>query len=213
MKPLLSVLALSGGLLLPATGHVVEQLYAEWRAEGEEWQLEIQFDAGYADPETRNEPFAPAPLRRWLLAQSEETWARQREEAARYLAEMLIVRCDERELSPQLSFPDWETRPPDFPQLINGAAYFRVLWQSREPGRLEVGVREGDFPKLIVERGSEFLLLAPGESTVLRSATPQTEETGSRPSLLRWLPGLGGGLLLLLLLFRFFPSPKNEIAR
>lgn len=150
------------------SAHVVEQLYSEWRLTESGWQLEVQFDAGYADAETRDDPTQPPVLRDWLLSQSDEVWEGMREEAERYLLEMIRIEADGQELDWQLTFPDWEATPPDFPKLLNELGYFRAVIEGSEPGRIAVGVKEGQFPKLIVEREGEFLILAPGESKELR---------------------------------------------
>lgn len=146
----------------------MEQLYSEWQNTNNGWQLEIQFDAGYAEPETRDDPFQPAIPRKWLVAQTEEVWAELREEAESYLKRMLVLEANGRELDWEIGFPDWETSPPDFPKLLNGIAYFRVVVEGTEPGRIAVGVREGSFPKLIVEKEGDFLVLAAGETKELR---------------------------------------------
>lgn len=148
--------------------HVVEQLYSEWKTSGEGWELEIQFDAGYAEPETRDDPFQPAIPREWLVAQSENVWEGLRKEAEVYLKDMVVLQANGRELEWKVTFPDWESSPPDFPKLLNGVAYFRVVIEGEEPGRIAVGVSEGLFPKLIVEKDGDFLVLAAGESKELR---------------------------------------------
>ena len=147
---------------------MVSQLYSEWETTDEGWELDIQFDAGYAEPETRDDPYEPAQLRNWLVEQPEEVWAELREEAESYLKKMLVIEANGRELSWEVSFPDWEQSPPDFPKLLNGIAYFRVVIQGTEPGRIAVGVREGSFPNLIVEKEGDFLVLAAGETKELR---------------------------------------------
>lgn len=150
------------------SGHVVEQLYSEWKETDEGWALEIQFDAGYAVPETRDDPNELALNRRWLRGQSEEVWADLRGEAESYLSEMLVLEANGRELEWEVKFPDWEASPPDFPKLLNGIAYFRAVIEGEDPGRIAVGVQEGSFPKLVVEKQGKYLVLAPGETKELR---------------------------------------------
>ena len=149
--------------ILTSSAHVVEQLYSEWDVTENGWRLEIQFDAGYADPETRDDLFQPPVLREELLAQSEEEWAHLREEATSYLREMIVLEANGWELDWTLSFPDWEQTPPDFPALLNGLGYCRAVVEGEEPDRLSIGVREGDFPKLVVEKEGDYLVLAAGE--------------------------------------------------
>ncbi len=164
------VLWLLGTIVLPA--HVVEQLYSEWTETSEEWRLEIQFDAGYADSETRDDALQPAFLREWLLRQPEEVWADLRMEAENYLRRMILLEANGQELAWEVSFPDWQSHPPDFPRLLNEIAYFRVVVEGTSPGRIRVGVKEpgGEeaFPKLIVEKDGKFLVLASGEKKELR---------------------------------------------
>lgn len=156
-----------------SSAHVVEQLYAEWQGSekngGEDgWRLEVQFDAGYGDPLTRDDPFQPALTRAQLLAFPEEEWAALRREAESYLRSMISIKANGRELTWDLSFPDWEQTPPDFPVLMNGIGYFRVILEGEEPGRVSVGVKKGKFPTLIVEKEGDFLILQPDETKELR---------------------------------------------
>ncbi|WP_411846164.1 HupE/UreJ family protein [Roseibacillus persicicus] len=162
------LLLLFAATCLPLSGHVVEQLYSEFKESEEGWRLEVQFDAGYADPVTRDAPLVPQPTREWLLAQSEESWAEMRREAEIYLRELLTIRANGRDLDWEASFPDWEASPPDFPELLNGGGYFRVIVAGEEPGRLVIGVREGNYPKLIVEREGTYLVVDKGEQKEVR---------------------------------------------
>lgn len=159
-------LLLLGGAL--ASAHVVEQIYADWRELGESWQLVVQYDAGYAIPETRDVPDLSPPTRDWLLQQDGQEWAALRVESARYLKEMLTVRIDGRAVAYGVSYPDWETSPPDFPLLLNEVAYFRAVVTHGEPGQVELAIAEGDYPKLAIGRGDDLLLLAPGEQLLMR---------------------------------------------
>ena len=122
-----------------ASAHVVSQLYSEWETTDGGWELDIQFDAGYAEPETRDDPYEPPLMRAWLVEQPEAVWAELRKEAEIYLKEMLVLEANGRELDWEVSFPDWEASPPDFPELINEVAYFRAVVAGTEPGRIEVG--------------------------------------------------------------------------
>lgn len=152
----------------PLRGHIVEQIYSEFDESEAGWRLEVQFDAGYSDPQTRDDPSIPQPTREWLLSQSDGTWAAQRSEAERYLRKHLIIQANGRELAWRATFPDWEKSPPDFPELLNGGGYFRAVIAGDEPGRLSVGVREGSFPKLIIERAGTYLVIERGELKDIR---------------------------------------------
>lgn len=151
-----------------ASAHVVNQLYSEWTDLEQGWQLEVQFDAGYADPATRDDPFQPPLTRGELLALSEAEWAALRREAEQYLREMIVLEVNGRLLGWELSFPDWDQSPPDFPVLLNGIGYFRAHISGQDSGRVAVGVAEGTFPKLIVENEGQFLVLDVGEKRDLR---------------------------------------------
>ena len=69
----------------------MEQIYSEWREVGEGWELEVQFDAGYADALTRDDPTAPAPTRDWLLERTEPEWEEMRRETERYFRAYFLV--------------------------------------------------------------------------------------------------------------------------
>jgi len=188
---------------LPLQAHVAPQFYAEWEESGDSWQLVVQFDAGYADPATRDDLEEPPPTRDWLLAQSPVQWEQLRQEAKRYLHEMLQVRIAGERVGSTLAFPDWEQSPPDFPSLLNGIAYFRIRISGRGAEEVAVGLAEGDFPKLVVAKGEEeLLLLAPGEFEVLRAG--RTGNPGGSPQPLDrfpykwWLLGLA---LLVVIIF------------
>lgn len=165
---LLMLLCIWLGSLSALSAHVVEQLYSEWEETDSGWRLEVQFDAGYADAETRDDQFQPPFLRSWLIEQPEEVWLELQLEAEKYLKEMVQIEANGRVLDWEVDFPDWETSPPDFPELLNGVGYFRAVIKGSVPGRIAIGVKEGNFPKLIVARDGQFLVLAPGKTKELR---------------------------------------------
>ena len=154
--------------LTSLSAHVVEQIYSEWSETEGAWQLKVEFDVGYADPDTRDDPYEPAPTREWLVSQSEETWAELREQATLYLEEMILIESNGRALELEAEFPDWAQSPPDFPSLLNGVGYFRVVFSGEKIGRIKVGVKEGSYPNLIVRKGERFLVLKPGVKKQLR---------------------------------------------
>lgn len=163
------------------TAHIVEQIYADWREDGDGWDLEVQFDAGYAMPETRDDPALPPPSRDWLLERTETEWAVLRQEAERYLRDMLTVESGGLPVSPVVSFPDWTTVPPAFPRLLNEVAYFRVVFSGRGEGSVEVAIPDGPFPKLAIGcDGDRLLLLVPGSSLVMREKLGEDPARGRR---------------------------------
>lgn len=170
---------------LPAGGHVVSQLYSEFRETGRTWELEILFDAGYADPAMRGDPAAPQPTREWLAGLPPAEHDRLTGEAGRYLGQILTLRAAGRPLSCGMSYPDFAGDPPDFPKLLNGGAYFHVLVKpDREPaGDVELHLAAGDHPDLVVkmtEGGvARYLTLKPGSAATLVSAGTVAE--GSHP--------------------------------
>ena len=169
VRILLTILCVSA---LPSRGHVVEQIYSEWREVGEGWELEVQFDAGYADALTRDDPTAPAPTRDWLLERTEPEWEEMRREAERYFRAYFLVTNNGYPVDWQVSFPDWEVSPPRFPELFNGGGYFRMLIKGSKKGRVELAIREGSgsgsFPKLVVANDGQFLVLSSGDRQTLR---------------------------------------------
>lgn len=130
MRPLLFRLSLALTLVGISCGnlygHVVSQLYGEWHPEINQGVLEIQFEAGFADADIRNDPSAPAPTREWLLEQGSAGWKKLKIEAERYLRESLVIFVDNRELVWNVDFPDFRSIPPDFPKLLTDGAYLRM---------------------------------------------------------------------------------------
>lgn len=151
--------------------HVVTQLYGEWRP-GTPWELEIWFDAGYAVREWRGDVNSPAPQREWLVEMGETGWKELRTEAERYLRESLTISRGGEAVKWDVTFPDFETVPPDFPVRMNGGAYFRMRLSATEslPGALELKWTDGDRPTLVVRLPGEeasYLTFEPGESREL----------------------------------------------
>lgn len=160
--------------VLPIKGHVVTQLYAEWRSETP-WCLEIWFDAGYAVPEWRNDAEAPAPLRTWLIEMGEPGWTKLRTDAERYLRDSLTISSRGKEVEWQVEFPDFETTPPDFPVRLDDAAYFRIRLTGTEVSAQTMALRwaQGNQPSLVVRLPGEeasYLTFKPGDSLEISAA-------------------------------------------
>lgn len=170
---------------LPAGAHVVSQLYSEFRQAGQAWEIEILFDAGYADPAMRGDPNAPQPTRDWLAGLPPAEHDRLRGEAKRYLGEILKLSAAGGPVSCEMSFPDFASDPPVFPKLLNDGAYFHVLMRPVQApeGDLELQLAGGDHPDLVVkmteEGGARYLTVKPGTAAILVSAGTRAE--GSHP--------------------------------
>jgi hypothetical protein len=151
----------------PAMGHVVTQLYGEWRP-GLPWELEIWFDAGYAVPEWRGDVDTPAPMRAWLVEMGEPGWTKLRNEAESYLRESLAISVGAENVEWHVEFPDFETSPPDFPVKMNGGAYFRMRLRAvvETTQALKLEWKEGDRPALVLRlpgQEASYLSFKPGE--------------------------------------------------
>lgn len=165
----------------PAGAHVVTQLYGEVHQSGHDWELEILFDAGYADPSMRGDRDVPQPTRDWLTGLTAEEHARLTGEARRYLEEILSFDAGGRVITMTYSFPDFDTSPPDFPKLLNDGAYFHVVLRPEREisGEVVLGLASGDHPDLVVKMpatgGERYLTVKPGSKASLTGATAAEE--------------------------------------
>lgn len=163
-------------MVTAASGHVVQQLFAEVKRSGPDWQIEVLFDAGYAKPAWRGDPDSPQPTREWLVALSREEQLALCEEASAYLDESLTFLSPDGPTELRTRFIDFETSPPDFPSLLNDGAYLRVLLTPKKPNP-QLGVdcllADGDRPDFVFKTSppddpeAKYLTLRPGESFVL----------------------------------------------
>ncbi len=175
-----------------AKGHVVSQLFGEWKV-AETWEIEVLFDADYAVPEWRENPQVEAPTREWLMARGEDGWRRLRTEAEQYLRECLQLKSGGKLSEWSVEFPDFATSPPDFPELLNDAAYFRM--RIRGTHSLEDDSTllwaQGNRPSLILQmpgKGAGFITIKPGQSLAL----PRTGKELGRPP---WIESFRQGFL------------------
>ncbi|TAE76953.1 MAG: HupE/UreJ family protein [Verrucomicrobia bacterium] len=167
----LSVLLLGTVALQSASGHVVQQLYGEFQPEREKWRIELWFDAGYADPATCADPASPQPTRAWLLGLTRAEQIALVGQAEAYLRDILHLKAQGGgEVVWDLSCPDLEVDPANFPRLLNDGAYFRLrIEPATAPGRdgLEVALADGGHPDLVLKTGigeqAAYLTLRPGE--------------------------------------------------
>jgi HupE / UreJ protein len=157
-------------LAVTARGHVVTQIFGEWK-NADPWEIEVLFDAGYAVPEWRDDANTPAPSRQWLVEQGEAGWAPLKKEAERYLRESLALKSGGKPVAWQVEFIDFAKSPPDFPELLNDGAYFRMKLTA-DPSAVpsEMAWSNGQRPSFVLKLlGAEpaYLTLAPGESLPL----------------------------------------------
>jgi hypothetical protein len=156
-------------LAVSACGHVVSQISGEWKG-GDPWEIEVLFDAGYAMPEMRGDRDAPAPQREWLVSLGEAGWAPLRKEAERYLRECLQVKSTGRDVVWRVEFIDFEKSPPDFPELLNDGAYFRMKLTGETPleSGAQIAWQTGERPAFVLKLpAAGYLTLAPGQSALL----------------------------------------------
>ena len=158
-------------LAIPALGHVVTQISGEWKP-GPPWEIEVLFDAGYAVPEWRGDPQTSPPDRNWLLGLGEPGWAPLRKEAERFLRESLQLSSGGAPVDWRVEFIDFAKSPPDFPELLNDGAYFRLKLTGEKALASTVAIRwsSGPRPSLVLKlQGEEagYLTLAPGQSQSL----------------------------------------------
>ena len=158
-----------GTFLLVATAraHVVPQIFGEWKA-AKTWEIEVLFDAGYAVPEWREDVQVAAPTREWLVTMGENGWAPLRREAERYLRESLQLKSGGKISEWIIEFPDFAKTPPDFPELLNEGAYFRMRIVGTNPLQNDAAISwaAGKRPTLILQmpgKNAGFLTLTPGQ--------------------------------------------------
>lgn len=208
-------------MALPAKAHVVTQIFGEWK-ESSTWEIEVLFDAGYAVPEWRGDADTPAPTRAWLAGQGEEGWAALRLEAERYLRECLEIRSG-GVADWQVEFIDFRKVPPDFPELLNDGAYFRMIVTGRkslEPGAT-IHWKAVAGPSFVMKLAGEhagYLTLAPGNTLPLpvgevkAAGNPSWVET-FRQGFLHVLPTGLDHILFVMGLFFFHRSWKPLVSQ
>lgn len=179
-------------LISTARAHVVSQIFGEWKT-ANTWEIEVLFDAGYAVPEWREDEQVAAPTREWLMALGEDGWRPLRNEAERYLRESLQMKSGGEFSEWTVEFPDFEKRPPDFPELLNDGAYFRMRLVGKSPLQNDAAIfwTEGKRPALVLQMpGTEagFLTLASGQTLSL----PGRGKELGRPS---WIESFRQGFL------------------
>lgn len=171
---------------LPA--HVVSQLYGELEGAEGSWKVEILFDAGFADPVSRNDAEAAQPTREWLIGLPATEQERLCREAEAFLRESLAFRSAGKPLEWKVSFPDFAATPPAFPSLLNDGAYFHVLIEpvASAPGEVTVAMASGKHPDLVVKLpgggdSGNYLTVAPGAEAQLVSGSSAASVESRHP--------------------------------
>ncbi|WP_018968632.1 HupE/UreJ family protein [Rubritalea marina] len=169
-------------LILPTHAHVVEQLFLDFQADAERWEIELRFDAGYALPEMRANQQALQPKYEWLEAQSPAALERLKQETEKYIRECLSFGWETNPDQPPLvqpfstKYPAWATTPPTFEQRFTdvGYAYYSVILKGvlpDEPGGLILSIADGDHPDFVLGydlMGEDRVLTTfPGQSILI----------------------------------------------
>lgn len=179
-------------LTLVAGAHEISNIFIKLDRDGDSgWRGSIHFDAGYALPAMREDKAARQPKRDWLLKQSPEQWRELREGAEAYLRECLAFRKkgDESGLVWRVEFPDFNQATPDFPRMLDGGAYFRVLIKGEVPtGVLELAVNDGDRPSFTVSVAGvdELSVVLPGSQLDLMRKMKRSDDEAIEMSKESW---------------------------
>ncbi len=152
--------------------HIVEQFYLSIEETGPEWRIDITFDASYAFEELRDDPYTPQPERSWLMEMNPRQHQKLRKGAEEYLREAISFQHNGAEHPFTLSFPNFESSPPEFPKLATGGAYLIVRLEGTIPewqgGELKLVVSPEVRPNFILvsQAGDEanFEIVFPGGS-------------------------------------------------
>ncbi|MDB2673629.1 HupE/UreJ family protein [Akkermansiaceae bacterium] len=152
--------------------HIVEQFYLSIEETGPEWKIDITFDASYAFEELRDDPNSPQPERSWLVEMEPKEHQNLREGAEDYLKQAISFHHDGEEAPFTISFPDFQSSPPDFPKLATGGAYLIVRLEGSIPewqgGELKLAVSPEVRPNFILvsQAGDDanFEIVSPSES-------------------------------------------------
>jgi hydrogenase/urease accessory protein HupE len=170
LRYIITLLVLSN--TLPA--HVISHFFAEQKED----TVHLQFDVGYAIPETRDNPYEPAPNLKWLQSRSESEHEHLRHEAEKYLNTCLELQQRNQVIPLSISFPDFDSSPPSFTKLLNERAYYRIIIKPAKldlSNPLSLHWLEGKHPDLVVGLGDKsYKTIKAGESFILRSEVSKT---------------------------------------
>lgn len=156
------------------SAHVVSHFFAKHQGEA----LHLQFDVGYAIPETRDNPYEPAPTRLWLQSRDESQHEILRYESEKFLRTCLEFRQNNQVIPLAISFPDFTSSPPSFTKLLNERAYYRIIIKPEKidlSKTLELHWLEGKHPDLVIEIGnSSYKTLKPSDHFTMRADVTKT---------------------------------------
>lgn len=177
------------------SAHEVKQLLFTLKKAGEEWAIESTFDAAYALPELRAFKEASQPDREWLFTLSDDEHARLRRETEKYIRESVSLLHGGKVVDYKVSFPDYASSPPDFPKLLNGGAYMRVVMSGRlnegAGGEFVMRIEEGERPDFVVGLGKDnYVVIKPGDEARLFKTHAKSPEVEIRKA------GLWGVLVM-----------------
>ncbi len=162
--------------------HVVQEIYGTVSSDGAVLRFDILLDATYGLPDGNN-PLAPQPRREWLFSLS-PTEHEQLRENSRALIESILSLSSAtssatehdplRKIPFTLSFPDYASMPPHFPELMSGGAYITVRLEAPLPqdGPLQLEQVNREFPYIVMnvlkagESESDYLIAYAEEGPV-----------------------------------------------
>jgi hypothetical protein len=202
-----------------AQAHLVKQIFSRFSAGEDRWQADVTMDAGFAWPEFRDDPEAPQPTLQWLESRPPKDFEILRRESELLLRKHLDFRGGTASLPWTCRFPDFDSFPPDFPEILGGGAFLtvRVEGPLPPPGTpLVVHELTGQLPDFVFQTGpDEFPTLLPGQSLTLVSRPPPA--TPSSLTHLLWrgftsvLPGGWDQALFILSLFLLDRRPRSVL--
>lgn len=141
------------------SAHVVEQFYLSVEETGSEWCIDVTFDASYAFEELRDDPNSPQPESSWLVSMNEAQFEELRGGAEKFLRQAISFHHDGRETPFTISFPDFDSTPPRFPQLSAGGAYVTIRLEGTIPawqgGELNLTVSPDIRPNFILAKTTD----------------------------------------------------------
>ncbi len=177
--------------------HNVKQIFLSLEKPGKTWEIVSTFDAAYALPEFRNDALTPQPKREWLVHLNKNEQARIQREAELYLRNTLTFTAGKTPLTYQVSFPDFDTTPPHFPELLTGGAYLTIRLHGTIPKEalhpkktdtthhdkipFKISVNKKAAPDFVVATGNDdkrdYHVVSPGTTSVLFNIDPENDHT------------------------------------
>ena len=107
-------------------GHSIDQVYMELSPKEKSFSSTISIDASYCLPEFRADTDEKGPGRSWLLELPKSEHERLRKEATSYIKQSLKMMLDEQPIPYTVTFPDYDTTPPNFAKSIVDTPILRI---------------------------------------------------------------------------------------